>query len=60
MATRKAAKKTAKSKPSARMKKAVADIAQLLKTQKKLDLELKKVTAHLKAMEIHQYFQGKG
>jgi hypothetical protein len=52
-----AAKKTAKRKPDVRMKKAIADIDQLIKTQKKLDLDLKKVKAHLKALETWQYFR---
>ena len=50
-----AAKKAAKRRPDARMKKAISDINQLIKTQKKLDLDLKKVRAHLKAMQTWQY-----
>ena len=52
-----APKTTAKRKPDMRMKKAIADIDQLIKTQKKLDLDLKKVKAHLKALETWQYFR---
>jgi hypothetical protein len=52
-----AATKTAKRKPDVRMKKAIADIDQLIKTQKKLDLDLKKVKTHLKALETWQYFR---
>jgi hypothetical protein len=51
-----AAKRTAKRKPDVRMKKAIADINRLIKTEKKLDLDLKKVKAHLKALETWQYF----
>lgn len=39
-----------------RLKKAIADINQLVKTQKKLDLDLKKVKDHLKKMDPWQNF----
>ena len=39
-----------------RLKEAIADINQLVKTQKKLDLDLKKVKDHLKKMDPWQNF----
>jgi hypothetical protein len=66
MATRKpakkAAKKAAKRKPDPRnkqiradIKKARADRDQLVKTAKKLELDLQKVVVHLNAMAILRY-----
>jgi hypothetical protein len=36
-------------------KRAIADINALFKTQKKLDLELKKIRRHIKKLLGHQY-----
>jgi len=55
------AKKAAKRKPSAAVRRRVArqtatNISALIETQKKLDLQLKKVKKELNKMLFHQYF----
>lgn len=56
-----AKKKAIKRKPSKALatklaRQTVTEIAALIKTQKKLDLELKKVARRIKVMMEHQYF----
>ena len=55
MATKKSGKKASKAKLTPKAKQAVADINRLLKTKRELDLEIKKLQVHIKAMVIHSY-----
>lgn len=61
MATKQATKQASKRKPAKTLKRlfakrAIADIDAMIKTQKKLDLELKKIERHIKKLIGHQYF----